>query len=274
MARSQILTLDIVEHEPTHYLAGRTGRNIYHDPRSRDYPFPAGSVKVIKSVRHHRIISVLNQGGIGACTGNAFEGAIGTLPLFDVIPAGHPRKPTGDADADEGQAVTFYSEATHLDRFRGSYMPDDTGSNGVSVCKAGVKAGVISGYQHCFSLDAALKALSTQPVITGINWYDTFDVPDHNGQISLTPNAEVRGGHELVLDEIVLDERLIGGTNSWDYTWGADGRFYISWDDFERLMHEQGDVTVPLPLDQPAPKAIGSTKGCLPGFLTKWAHKL
>jgi hypothetical protein len=264
---------DIEEHDPTDFLAGRCGRNILHDPRSLAYPFPAEVVRAIKTIRHPRIIPVLNQGGTGACTGNAFEGAIGTLPLFDVIPENHPRKPTGDADTDEGQAITFYSEATHLDKYRGSFPPVDTGSNGLSVCKAGVKAGVISGYQHCFSLDSALKALSTQPVITGISWYDTFDRPDSNGVLTITPYSSVRGGHELVLDEIRVDDRLIGGTNSWDYSWGMEGRFYIPWAIFERLMHEEGDVTVPLPVDRQAPMPTRSTaKGCLPKFLAGWAR--
>lgn len=265
----------IPEHEPTHHLAGRLGRHVAHDLRSRAYPFPAQAVKGIHSVRHHRIISVLNQGGTGACTGNAEEGVLGTLPFFDVIPASHPRKPTGDPDRDEGQALTLYSEATHLDRLRGVFPPDDTGSNGLAVNKAAKAAGLISGYRHCFSLDSALKALTVQPVITGVNWYSSFDEPDRNGQVTISPNADVRGGHEFTLDEIILEDRLIGATNSWGYDWGNEGRFFITWDDFERLMYEQGDVTVPVPLDQapPVPTTAVSAPGCLPKFLQRFAHK-
>jgi hypothetical protein len=266
----------IPEHEPTHYLAGRLGRHVFHDPRSLDYPFPAQVVSGVKSVRHKRIIAVLNQGGIGACTGNAEEGVLGTLPFFDVIPTHHPRKPTGDPNKDEGQALTLYSEATHLDRFRGVFPPEDTGSNGLAVNKAAKAAGLISGYQHCFSLDAALKALTVQPVIAGINWYSSFDEPDSHGRVQITPDADIRGGHEIALDEIILEERLIGSTNSWGYDWGMDGRFFITWDDFERLMHEQGDVTVPLPLDQapPVPLSLQENSGCLPKFLQRFVQGL
>lgn len=271
MGKPAILHIQIPEHPSDVENAGRLGRNVLHDPLSKYYPYePAGST-VLRSVRHKRLIPVLDQGNIGACTGNAEEGLLGTEPFFAVIPESHPRKPTGDADDDEAQAVQLYSEATRLDPFSGAYPPIDTGSNGLSVCKAAKAAGLISGYLHAFSLTAALQALTTQPVITGINWYDSFDEPDHNGLIRITNQASVRGGHEMVLDEILVTERLIGGTNSWGTGWGKRGRFYISWADFERLMHEHGDVTIPVPLDQPAPKPVAdiNAPGCL-SKLGKW----
>lgn len=251
--------------------AGRLGRHVYHDPMSRYYPYEPRQAHKLVNVRHRRLIPVLNQGRTGSCTGNATEGLLGTEPFFHAIPEDHPRKPTGDVDEDESQALWLYSGATALDPFPGKFPPDDTGSNGLSVCKVAKKAGLISGYRHAFSLNTALQALTVQPVITGINWYDSYDEPDDRGMVMLTPNASVRGGHEFVLDEILVDEKLIGATNSWGLDWGKQGRFYIRWADFDHLMHEHGDVTIPVPLDQPPPKPVANVDapGCL-AALRKW----
>jgi hypothetical protein len=171
--------------------------------------------------------------------------------FLSAVPDENRAKPTGNKIGDESQAVVLYSAATKLDDVRGYYPPTDTGSDGLSVAKAAKKAGLISGYQHCTSLDATLKALSQRPVICGVNWYEGMDEPDENGLVKIA--GQVRGGHEFVLDELDVENKLIGATNSWGESFGVNGRFYISWDDFEKLLSEDGDVTVFVPISQPAP---------------------
>lgn len=243
----------IPELAPTADGAGRLGRHVKHDPRSLAYQVVAGPRGALVSVRHERYIPVLDQGGLGACTGNAAEGAAGSGEIFPAIPVTVPARPTGDADADETQAVALYSRATQLDDYDGTYPPTDTGSDGLSVAKAAKEAGLISGYTHATSLDAALTALAAGPVIAGINWYSSFDEPDQDGRISIGRGAYVRGGHEICLDELDVENRLIGFTNSWGESWGKAGRAFIGWDDFERLLDEDGDVTAFVPVTEPAP---------------------
>ena len=258
----------IPEHAPTHPSAGRLGRHVRHDPRSLRYLYPAHLVDGLVSVRHERRIPVLDQGDLRSCTGNAAEGALGTAPLFEALPAGNLRNPTPDADTDEDQAVLLYSDATKLDDYDGAYPPVDAGSDGLSVAKAAKAAGLISGYTHCTSLDAALKALSQQPVIAGINWYSSFDNPGSDGLIKVSARATVRGGHEICLDQLDVEGKRIGFTNSWGEGWGLSGRAFIGWDDFGRLLDEQGDVTVFTPASEPAPTPTpdpnaGDLAGCL-----------
>ncbi len=231
----------------------RLGRHLNHDPRSLRYLAPAGDLSTLKSVRHQRMIPVLDQGDVGACTGFAAEGALGTSPLYDALAEGALHRPTGDAVVDEGQALALYSTATALDDYEGEYPPEDTGSSGLAVAKAALSAGLISGYRHATSLEAALTALAGQPVIAGINWYSTFDEPDKTGRIRIGPAATVRGGHEIVLDELDVPRKLVWFTNSWSSSWGKSGRAAIGWDDFARLLKEDGDVTVFTPLTKPAP---------------------
>jgi hypothetical protein len=226
------------------------GRHVNHDPRSKDYAFD-GSGVTLASVRHKRYIPVLDQGQLGSCTGNAMTGLLGSGNFFNSLPANTLR--TGDAIFDEAFAVDLYGLATHLDGYKGAYPPDDTGSDGLSVAKAAQKKGFIAGYQHTFSFNDFLKALSVQPVIVGIDWWSSFETPDPNGVVSIGSQSYIEGGHEIVADELNVEAQLIGFTNSWTANWGVAGRFYIRYADFETLLGNNGDVTVPVVLTTPVP---------------------
>jgi hypothetical protein len=241
----------------------RLGRHVRHDPRSLQYLYPAAEISGLRSIRHERQIGVLDQGHVGSCTGNAAEGCVGTAPFLAAIPRDFLVRPTGDPVKDEQQALALYATATTLDNAPGSYPPDDTGSDGLSVAKAALRAGLISGYRHCTSLEAALSALADLPVIAGINWYDSFDRPDADGLLSIAPGAQVRGGHEICLDELDVERQRIGFTNSWGTAWNLDGRGYFGWADFARLLSEEGDVTVFTPVRQSVPQPTMPLDGTL-----------
>lgn len=231
---------------------GRLGRHVEHDPRSRAYALSEDLLPgTYTSAVHQVFIPVLDQGQLGSCTGHAAEALVGTDPLYGAIPGDVAARPTGDAGVDHAQAVALYSAATRLDSIRGMYPPTDTGSTGVAVAKAAQKAGLIAGYQHAFSLDAALKALSVMPLIVGVNWYEGFDSPDPSGFVSIS--GAVRGGHEFLLYGIDAAAQRVMARNSWGPSWGAAGCFSFGFDDLGRLLAEQGDATAFVPLTQPAP---------------------
>ncbi|MFF7411673.1 C1 family peptidase [Streptomyces lydicus] len=231
---------------------GRLGRHIEHDPRSRAFALSEDLLpSTYTSATHTVRIPVLDQGDLGSCTGNAAEALVGSDPLYGAIPAAVAVRPTGDAAADEVQAVALYSAATRLDGIQGVYPPTDTGSTGLAVAKAAQKAGLISGYQHALSLDAALKALSSAPLIVGVNWYEGFDTPDSKGLVEVS--GSVRGGHEFLLYGMDAKKKVVLARNSWGTGWGANGGFSFSFDDLGRLLDEDGDATLFVPLTSPAP---------------------
>ena len=209
----------------------RLGRHVGHDPRSRQ--FPADQASKIVSVTHNATGLPLNQGDIGSCTANALCGALNSAPDY-----------TGTT-LSENDAVNLYELETKMEGK--PYPPNDPGGTGLIVCKAAKQEGLITSYKHAFGITQALQALVLRPVITGINWYSSFDTPDsQTGLVSIATGATVRGGHEIVADGIDADQKLVWFWNSWGDGWGVRGRFCMSFDTWEQLLSEQGDVTVPM----------------------------
>jgi hypothetical protein len=220
-------------HLPEQHVAGkRLGRHVLHDQRSRD--FEAQRAPKIVSVTHQSTGLPLDQGQIGSCTANALCGALDSAPDFDGISV------LGEKDA-----VSLYELETQMEGK--PYPPNDPGGSGLMVCKAAQQRGLITSYTHAFGIQHALEALVLRPVITGVHWYTSFDTPDPStGLVEIAPGATVRGGHEIVADQIDADNQLVWFWNSWGTSYGLGGRFCMSFTTWEQLLHAQGDVTVPL----------------------------
>ncbi len=221
------------------------GRIVNHDQRSLSFAFDTSGI-VIKDVEHKRYIPILDQGQVGRCTGNAGIGAISSDPFEN--------KDNPVYSRDEAGATKLYSDAEKIDGFAG-YPPVDRGSSGLSIAKALLNAGLISGYQHTFTLNDALKALTVYPIIAGIPWYSQMFTPDADGRVH--PIGMIEGGHEVQAYKIDCANGRIWFHNSWGTAWGVSGDFYITWQDFALLLAQQGDVTVLLPvahIPTPVPK--------------------
>jgi hypothetical protein len=209
------------------------GRKVNHDPRSR--AFPAARAPERKPVLHRRYASVLDQGETGACTGNAMAQALNMVPLHT----------PGTKWLTEEDAVALYEQATRLDPFPGSYPPDDTGSDGLSVCKAAQQRGLITKYNWAFGFEHALDALQLGPVLIGTHWHESMFTPDSQGFVH--PDGDKVGGHEYVLfgDDT---KGTLTFLNSWGRSWGRSGRFYMDYPTFKALLSDQGDAAIPVRL--------------------------
>jgi hypothetical protein len=223
------------EHIPS--LDPRLKRHVYHDSKSWNYKFDTTSLTVT-SVVHKRLIPVLDQGNVGSCTGNAGIGCLGTDPYFNSVPRSEVYT------LDEPGALRLYSAAEVIDG-SGPYPPNDNGSYGLSIAKALANAGMISSYQHTFTLDDALKALSVYPIMVGMNWYSGMFYPQADGRI--IPSGRIMGGHEVEASEIDAENQRVWFWNSWGESWGLKGRFYLTFTDFGKLLSQRGDVVVLIP---------------------------
>lgn len=212
------------------------GRLVEHDERSRAFAARVAATKP-KTVLWDHHGPVLDQGQLGSCTGNALAQWANTA-----FAQQNPKGPDGFLT--EADAVDLYSRATHLDRIAGYYPPDDTGSSGLAVCKAGVRRGLLTRYDHAFGFDALLLALQHSPVIAGTLWTKGMFDPTSDGRIA--PTGPVEGGHEYLLLGANMEQERITMLNSWSEEWSEKGRAWISFADYEKILADQGDIQVPM----------------------------
>ena len=223
----------------------RLGRNIWLDGRSLAHMVENDVQemgKSLKSCEWERVLTVLDQGQLGSCTGNAGTGALGTQPFYDAVGNTVLPKPD-DAAAAEEFAVQLYADATVVDGYPGIYPPDDTGSSGLAICKVLKSRSTINGYRWARSAYGFLRLLQNGPVLQGMPWYNAFFSPDPQGFIDSDPNwssSGVAGGHEIEAVAVELDttdafSSVITYVNSWGSNWGDGGRFRMRLRTYEQL---------------------------------------
>lgn len=211
------------------------GRHVEHDPLSRNFahPEPRKLVKKTTLWAHHA--PVLDQGRLGSCTGNALTQCLDTDYFVKSRPGRY---------LDEHDAIMLYSKATHLDKVPGYYPPDDTGSSGNAVSKAGRALGYLSAWRWTFTFTSFLSALQSQPLIVGTAFHADMEDPDSNGFVR--PTGGVVGGHEYCALGVDYSAGSLTFLNSWGSGWGLNGRFKMTLSDFKTLLSDNGDVTVPV----------------------------
>lgn len=210
------------------------GRRVEHDPRSRDYP--ARRVTTRRSILWTHLAPVIDQGGLGMCTGAALAQCLNTTHFV----TSRPNRFYLDRD----DATDLYSLATQLDDFPGEWPILDTGSSGLAVAKAGIRLGYLTAYHHAFGFGHFLDTIAGQPVIAGTDWFDGMFTPDEHGYIH--PTGALAGGHEYVVLGADHHRRRVTILNSWSQFWGRRGRAYLTFDDFAALLAAYGDVTAPI----------------------------
>jgi hypothetical protein len=217
------------------------GRHIHIDSRSANFPAETATATALVSVRHVSAGLPLSQAR-GSCTAESVCGALNCLPHFGTGARG--QAPLVQPDADH-----LYDEEIVLEG--GNPATDDPGGSGTEVCQAAKNAGMLRAYQHAADIHQALAALVLRPVITGINWFTSFDSPDASGLVTIAKGATVRGGHEIVANEIDVLNELVWFPNSWGAGYGVaraeipGGCFCMSFATWETLLGQGGDVTVP-----------------------------
>jgi hypothetical protein len=231
----------------------RLGRNVRYDSRNARYPYQRQRLASdAKDQLWPRRIPILNQGDVGACTGNAKTGELGTEPFYTDLTS---RAKFASLVLDESFALGIYSQGETIDG-DGPYPPNDNGSSGPSVSQAAKNDGYQNGYLHITSVTDMVDALQDGPVIVGYNWYTSFDSPDANGLITLAPGATVRGGHETLVRGCKISDQLLYQDNSWGESFGVNGSFQLSFTTMDDLLNQQGDCTKSVPLSAPVPTPV------------------
>lgn len=215
------------------------GRNVQHDPRSKEFALPK-RLPPTKDIQWPTFGTVLQQGSTGSCTGHAAAHYLNTGEARAIMAQ---RKLPLRTNAD---AKNYYHLATALDQWPGVWPPDDTGSSGLAVMKALIKLGLAKQYRWAFGIQGVLGAITQGPMIVGTPWYDSMFAPDANGLV--VPKGRVAGGHEYLLsgyqivNKTAIGKNLFWFRNSWGISWGNRGGFCMTVASFESLLGQQGDA--------------------------------
>jgi hypothetical protein len=222
------------------------GRHIRHDPRSRLYRVPRRTT--INSIQHETNIGPLDQGDLGCCTAAAGLKLLSYDPHFHLLQGLFPWTME--------TVTSYYSKITNVDSFPGEFPPTDTGSDGLASGEAAKQLNWISGYRHALGLDEMLSALQDGAVSVGTNWYSSMSTPRSTGEVRISTNAYLEGGHQYVSDGVDVPNKRIWFRQSWGDTWSPlpGGKFWMSWTTVDRLLKENGDVVQFVPINQQPPK--------------------
>jgi len=204
-------------------------RIVSFDERSRNYPITALRTYGSKPRSYTWRCNInLDQGPDGACTGFAVSHEAAARPK-------------------EIQGITYdtafavYERAKEIDEWPGE---DYDGSSVLAAMKAGVEQGWYEEYRWAFGeADLAWAVGHCGPAVLGINWYsDMFD-PDENGFVK--PTGHVAGGHAILCNGYSYTKRIYRLHNSWGPNWGIDGHVFITAEDMDKLLKEQGEACIP-----------------------------
>lgn len=222
-----------------HNLTNSLGRRHQPDPRDHNFLLQ-GHLPVEASLPTKKLWTIssqhLDQGATGTCVGHGLRNFLRCAPIQTV--------------AKSPSAYDIYRDAVLLDVWTDNdseaTLPDGDPDMyyGTSV-RAGAKAlasrGKLSSYAWAFSLKPALQwVLAKGPVVLGTNWYEGMFTPDANGLVTIS--GDVAGGHCYLWRGVDTVTGLARLTNSWGNEWARKGDFFLSLDDLDRLIAEDGEV--------------------------------
>lgn len=226
----------------------RLGRHVEHDSRSRDFEFSGPRRGVAQDKLWSFSQPVLNQGDTSSCVGNTFSQFMNTDYCAPT------RTKLKIEWVTETQALEVYHLATVADGISADiYPPADDGSSSLGGAKAAQELGWIDRYEHAFDFDTFQSAIQTQPVCVGTLWTNQMFNISPSGLITVGPlgdindpnNPYIAGGHEYLGLGISYTLQQVRFLTSWGPYFGLRGEFMMSFTDFETLITNQGDITVP-----------------------------
>lgn len=217
------------------------GRHIWHDPRNRNYPvrpllraWPYR--QTVPRLRPWWRRGVYDQGLDPSCTAQAAAGVVVSSPNR----MEHPARPLLDRIDEDEERYELYRAAQYVDPWPGT---DYAGSSTDAPFRVLRDRGIISEWRWCFGIEDVLDTLNVLgPVAIGTFWYDSMFYPDSSGHVQIA--GSVAGGHAYEVLWNDESDKQVRCINSWGRVWGDNGRFWLTWDQLDRLLREQGEAVV------------------------------
>lgn len=177
-----------------------------------------------------------DQGQEGACVGFGWAHELAARPAVERGVS---------ADLSRG----LYWKAQQADEWEGgSYegaAPFYEGSSVLAGAKVVHGLGYIEQYRWALNLHDLIVAVGYKgPAVVGFNWYSGMFDTDADGFVRAT--GSLQGGHCLLVTGVDVKRRRFRLHNSWGKGWGVGGDCFLSFDDADRLLHEDGEACIPL----------------------------
>jgi hypothetical protein len=179
------------------------------------------------------------------CTANLDQGNEGACVGFGWAHEGIAR-PKVIAGVNNATAFNIYHDAQKIDEWPGEDYQGTSVLAGAKVCQ---RYGWYTEYRWAFTTMDALAAISRHgPAVIGINWYEGMWDTDERGFIR--PTGRLVGGHAPCVRGVNVKDQTVLIHNSWGASWGGTkwgpGTALLTWDDFDRLLHEDGECCIPV----------------------------
>ena len=204
----------------------------------RDHFFPRG---IPPGNRHYFAGGILDQGSTGTCVAHGWTAKINAAPVMQKMNV---------------TPFDFYRRIVQVDEWSDNdweaTAPDASLQSGTSV-RAGAKVLVSMGYARNYlwaesAEDCRAWILAGFGGITiGVSWRSGMMNVDASGFVSNTGSNQ--GGHCVYIngfnDRSNRNGRVVQafrGQNSWGRSWGQNGRFWLTYDDLEALIAENGEA--------------------------------
>lgn len=135
----------------------------------------------------------------------------------------------------------LYDDCQNNDQWPGSGYAGTSVRAGAKVLK---RRGYVDGYKWAWDADTAVRALlEAGPLVIGTWWYyDMFfpKIKGNKGYITATGNKV--GGHAYLLNGVNTKLGFVRIKNSWGRLWSRNGYAYMSIEDLDKLIKEDGEA--------------------------------
>ncbi len=203
------------------------------DEQSKQFPVSALLEKKKERSYTWRCNAWLDQGVEGACVG------------FGICHELAARPSEVQGLTNDYARRNIYWEAQKIDPWPGGVYPGAKPKYEGTAVLAGIKiaqkAGWFDEYRWAFSLnDLILGVGYNGPAVLGIKWYQ--DMYSSNREGFIRPTGRLVGGHCIIANAVNVKQKYFTLHNSWGKDWGINGECFITFDDMNKLIHQNGEV--------------------------------